>query len=217
VKVRVRNYGDRLKMDARVYERYCDAVLDEQSWLYHTAGLLEFAQALQPIVDAAWASRSRWARARDSQPFPANSDAPIANQMLVFSFAIENLLKASLVRDKKTEYARQLKSKPVLPRELKEHDLVKLVIKAKEAAKVRADLGDDQEELFRRLTRRAIWSARYPVAVSAESMPGLQKFRDGELGSTSHETGGDAADAMRLVNELCRDLKLSLPRLSGAS
>ena len=169
-------------MDARGNQKYCDALLDEQSWLHHAEGLLELAEALEPIVDAAWASRRRWAHAKGSLPFPSGSDAPIAGQLMLFSFVIENLLKASLVRDKKTEYALQLKTKPVLPRELKEHDLVKLVIKAKEAAKVKAEVDHDQEELLRRLVRRAVWSARYPVPASAEGMPGLQRFRDGKLG-----------------------------------
>ncbi len=213
MKIRVKYTGDEVMLDACVRQNYCKALLDEANWLRHTEGLLESAEALQPIVDAAWASRSRWASAKESLPFPAEDDAPIAIQMMLFSFAIENLLKASLVSHKKAEFEHQLKTRPALPKELKEHDLVKLVVQVKEAAKDPTELGDDDEELLRRLTRRAVWSARYPVPTKCERMPGLQKFRDGELGSISQETNADARDAQRLLHDLCRQLKVRLLRV----
>ncbi len=216
MKVRVKYTGDEVRLNVRERQNYCEALLDEGNWLRHAEGLLESADALQPVVDAAWASRSRWASAKGRLPFPSEADAPIAIQMMLFSFAIENLLKASLVSHKKAEYEHQLKAHPVLPPELKQHDLVKLAIKAKEVAKAAAQLGTDDEELLRRLTRRAEWSARYPVPARCEHMPGLQKFRDGEFGSTSQETSADARDAQRLVHQLCRELKVPLRRFDGA-
>ncbi len=215
--IRLKYLGNEDKANARARQNYCDALLDKANWLCLTEGLLEAAGALQPMVDAAWSSRSRWASGKESVSFPSEADAPIAIQMMLYSFAIENLLKASLVSHRKVEYEHQLKEHSVLPRELKEHDLVKLAIKAKEAAKATAELADEDEELLRRLTRRAVWSARYPVPTRYEHMAGLQKFRDGELGSISQETNADATDAQRLVHELSHELKLPLRRLGGMS
>ena len=212
MKVRFKYPGDEVGLNAHERQIYSEALLDEANWLRHMEGLLEAANALQPRVDAAWSSRSRWASAKGTLPFPSEADAPIAIQMMLYSFAIENLLKASLVSNKKVEYEHQLKANPVLPRELLTHNLVELAIKAKGASKVTAELGDDDEELLRRLTRRAEWYARYPVPARYEHMPGLQKFRDGKLGSTSQETNVDGRHAQRLVHELCRELKLRLRR-----
>jgi len=131
MKVRVKYTGDEVKLNVRERQNYCEALLDEANWLRHAEGVLESADALQPVVDAAWASRSSWASAKGCLPFPSEADASIAIQMLLFSFAIENLLKASLVSHRKAEYEHQLKAHPVLPPELKQHDLVKLAIKAR--------------------------------------------------------------------------------------
>ena len=175
MKIRIKYIGDEDKSNALARQNYCEALLDEANWLRHAEGLLEAAGALQPMVDTAWSSRSRWASVKKSVPFPSEADAPIAIQMMLYSFAIENLLKASLVSHKKVEYEHQLKERSVLPNELKEHDLDKLAIKAKEAARAAAELDDEDEELLRRLTRRAVWSARLPRTCAPRTHTGVAK------------------------------------------
>src|SRR5271167_2898478 len=149
MKVRFKYPGDEVALDTHERQIYCESLLDEANWLRHMEGLLEAANALQPLVDAAWSSRSRWASAKGTLPFPSEAGAPIAIQMMLYSFAIENLLKASLVSNRKVEYEHQLKANPVLPRELLPHAPFELAIRAKGASKVTEELGDEEKELLR--------------------------------------------------------------------
>src|SRR5260370_41491742 len=85
--------------------------------------LLNAAKVLQPQVDDVWANLS--AHARDSSVLFI-SDVPHRIQLMLFSFAIENLMKAFLIREKKAGYEVRMKTNPILPQELRTHDLLKL-------------------------------------------------------------------------------------------
>ena len=192
---------------------YRAALLSEDNWFRQANGLLESAQALQPLVKKAREARRNAAK---QEPFvwPSETNAPIAIQMMLFSFAFENLLKGSLIQHNKTDYGRQLQNEPALPEDLKDHDLVKLTVKARKAANVGGELDSDDEELLMRLTRRAVWQGRYPVPLKSRDMAGLNRLRSGEVRSMSQETSTDPWDAVRLFNELSLTLGLQLPRAS---
>jgi|SRR5208337_3470247 len=199
-------HGIRANLDARDRGAYIGHFLEEIEWIELAEGLVNAARALQPQVDAYWAKER--ARARDSSlRFP--SDSPHRIQLMLFSFAIENLMKAFLIREGKAEYEVRMKTKPNLPRELKTHDLMKLAIAVGEIIPRFKRLFDrDFEELLRRLTRRAEWSGRYPVPTDYRALPGIAQFLDGSPGLLSHKVSTDPHDALRLVNELCRALNL---------
>lgn len=130
---------------------------------------------------------------------------------MLFSFAVENLMKAFLIREKKTEYETRMRTKPNLPKELKTHDLVKLAIAVGEVfPRFKRLLDRDCEELLRRLTRRAEWSGRYPVPTDYRALTGIAPFLDGTPGLLSQKFSNDPHDALRLVNELCHTLNLHL-------
>ncbi len=185
-------------------QNYVDALLDEARWTDLAKTLLSAAKALQLQVDTLWANRSEHARDRS---VPLISDAPLRVQMMLLSFAVENKMKAFLVRKKKADYGHQLNANPTLPKELRSHDLVALAMKTTEI-QPRLTLDDEREEFLRRLTRRAQWAGRYPVPVKWRDMPGLQKSSKGKLGSTTFETNMDLAQAESLLGELCSELDL---------
>jgi hypothetical protein len=81
-------------------------------------GLLESAEALRPVVEKAWETRRTAARLEKFE-WPPETDAPIAIQMMLLAFAIENLLKASLVQNLKVEHERLLENDARLPKDLK--------------------------------------------------------------------------------------------------
>jgi hypothetical protein len=201
-----RAHGVGAKIDARDQDAYIGHFLEKLEWIELAEGLVNAAKALQPQVDDYWAKER--ARARDdSLPFP--SDSPHRIQLMLFSFAIENLMKAFLIRERKAEYEVRMKTSPNLPKELKTHDLMKLAIAVGEINPRFKRLFDrDFEELLRRLTRRAEWSGRYPVPTDYRALTGIAQFLDGSPGLLSHKVSTDPHEALRLVSELCHALNL---------
>jgi len=199
--------GNAASLDLGDRDAYVRLFLDEAQWIEIAQGLVAAANALRPQVDAYWANQS--ARARDSS-VRSVSDAPHRIMLMLFSFAIEDLMKAFLIKERQSEYEAFMKARPVLPGELKTHDLVVL---ATAVGKIRPRfkhlLDRDCEELLRRLTRRATWSGRYPVPVEYPELSGLDQFLDGSSGSLSHKVSTDQSDAMRLIRELCLALGLA--------
>ena len=195
--IRARNYRARL--------------LSEDNWLRLADALLTSAEALQPLVDRAHQAR-RVAAKKEPFIWPAETDAPIAIQAMLFSFALENLLKASLVQHNKMEYARQLQIAAKLPKDLKAHDLFRLAIKARKVASAKRELDGDDEELLLKLSRRAVWQGRYPVPVDSEDLRGLITLQSGRIGSVTAEMSRDPWDVKRLIHELCNDLRLPFRR-----
>ena len=193
-------HGSRGNLDAGDRDAYVQLFLDEAEWIEIAQGLVNAANALRPQVEAYWANQS--AHARDSS-VRSISDAPHRILLMLFSFAIENLMKAFLIRERKGEYEALMKVEPVLPRELKTHDLV---ILATAVGQIRPRfkhlLDRDCEELLRRLTRRATWSGRYPVPTEHRKLSGIEQFMDGSSGSLSYKVSTDQPDAMRLIKEL---------------
>jgi hypothetical protein len=206
MRARVGFHSNGTNLDASDRDAYVHHFLDDNQWIEIAEGLVNAARALQSQVDAYWSNES--ARARDSSlRFP--SDAPHRIQLMMFSFAIENLMKAFLIREKKAEYEVQMKSNPILPQELRTHDLVKLAIAVGEVRpSFKRDFDHDREELLRRLTRRATWSGRYPVPLHYRQLQGEERFLDGTVGLLSYKTSADPNEAIRLVNELCIALNL---------
>ncbi len=202
-------HDNALNLDAGDRDAYVRLFLDDAQWINQAEGLLNAAKALQPQVDAVWANLS--AHARDSSVLFI-SDVPHRIQLMLFSFAIENLMKAFLIREKKAGYEVRMKTNPILPQELRTHDLVRLATAVREIRpRFKQELDRDREELLKRLTRRATWSGRYPVPVGYQELSGEQRFLDGSVGSLSYKTNSDPGDAVHLVNELCSALGLRRP------
>ena len=90
---------------------------------------------------------------------------------MLFSFAVENLLKAALVDRNRAKYEESMSNynAPTFPSDLKSHDVVSL---AKERLGLR--FSREQEDLLRRLSHCAVWSGRYPAPVKMEALSMLE-------------------------------------------
>jgi hypothetical protein len=100
--------GIRVNLEARDRNAYIGHFLEEIEWIELAEGLVNAAKALQPQVDVYWAKERACARDR-SLPFP--SDSPHRIQLMLFPFAIENLMKAFLIHERKAEYEVRMKTK----------------------------------------------------------------------------------------------------------
>ena len=91
---------------------------------------------------------------------------------MLLAYAVENLLKAAIIRKYSYEYKKQFRKTLKFPKELKCHDLVQL------AKKAGLKFTMKEEDLLRRLTRSAIWYGGYPVSLEYTQLSGAETFSD---------------------------------------
>jgi hypothetical protein len=121
---------------------------------------------------------------------------------MLTAFAIENLLKAELVRKFYRQFKEEFDSSGELPPLLKRHHLFIL------AKKAGLSMGPEEEDLLRRLTRAAIWAGRYPIPIEFGELSGGEQFSDGSVRSISYLGGKDVDRLRKLLSKIRADFNL---------
>ncbi len=103
---------------------------------------------------------------------PRYSEGPHATYFMLVAFAVEDMLKAYLVREKKVEFQSEITKTGSLPERLQTHDIAKLMT---ECGLPIAQF----EQLAHRLSRAATWFGRYPVPQHFRKI-NLVRFSGGE-------------------------------------
>ena len=166
-------------------------------WIAKARSLYECAKKLEPDVVAVWDSYRAKSRNESVELRP---DHFHGTYFMLLSFAVENLLKAAAVAKHGRQYQEEFRAKKKFPKALQKHDLVKL------AEFVELKFIDNEEDLFRRLTRSAVWYGRYPAPLEYPEMAGTATFLDGNEYSVSWFGGKD----IERLNVLMRGLPARL-------
>ena len=134
----------------------------------------------------------------EEQTTPLVPDHYQGPYFMLLAYAAENLLKAAAVACNGPRYRAEFRAKLKFPKELRNHDLVKL------AQFVQLSFSMEEEDLLRRLTRSAVWFGRYPVPLEYAHMSGDQIFSDNNEYLVSWFGGNDI--------ERLNEFLLSLPK-----
>lgn len=191
------------QIDKRNYE---STVFWDLHWITKADDLLASAALLEPEVRKVWKNLREYHAQKvhkTSDKVSLIPDRHIAIYLMLVAFAVENLLKASVVRDKKLEYEREFERSGSLPKELKSHDLTDLARRAG----LRFDIAE--EDLLRRLSRSAMWFGRYPVPLHYKQTALAEMFSDGKHHSVSY-LGGSDIDRLNVFIDRIR-VELDLP------
>ncbi|HYV97614.1 MAG TPA: hypothetical protein VE967_09185 [Gemmatimonadaceae bacterium] len=119
---------------------------------------------------------------------------------MLVAFAIETLCKGALIRGNLVDA--QDWDGSGIPRELRSHDLTKLV------RSVGMQIDEGEEYTLAQLGRAALWSGRYPFAatyhpaIHTVSLPGGRKFNAASYGE------GDLSRAEALIAKLRKHLRV---------
>ena len=152
-------------------------VLDPGTWETKARHLLAAAALFESKIDEFWS---------DVRAGEGWKDEFVAVFFMLSAFALENLVKARIVRINRDTMEKDLRSEPSLPGVLKGHDLYKLFCLAGRTA-----LADEEKSLLERLSNSAVWYARYPSPVRASG-----------LGQKPHwYSSNDLPDIKRLLRE----------------
>ena len=181
----------------RVYKsNYANKAFSSIHWIWGTRDLMVAASKIEPHI------KERWDALKASQGKSAPGRDLKGPCFMLMSFAVENLLKAAIVRDKGLCFKRKFEESQRFPDKLKEHDLVKLA----KMAKLRFNI--KEEDLLRRLSRNAIWKGRYPVPLDYRELTGREQFSDGKEYGVSHYTSCDIQMVKLLMEKITMDLRL---------
>ncbi len=164
-------------------------------WIRKANDLLKSADLIEPEVVRLWNSVEEGLDNMDREILP---DYYQGTYFMLKAFAVENVLKAAIIRNKSFEYRRKFRDTLKFPKELQSHDLVKL---AKQAC---LDFNVEQEDLLRRLTRSATWYGRYPIPLNYRHSAGAEKFNDGSEYSVSWFGSNDVDRINDFIEELKR-------------
>lgn len=166
-------------------------------WIRKAKNLLESAKLIEPEVIRLWKNYRRYINGKTDKLL---TDYYQGTYFMLVAYAVENLLKATVIQRNSFEYKKKFHQTLKFPKELQSHDLVKL------ARKADLDFTIEEEDLLRRLTRSATWDGRYPIPLHYKQMSGAECFSDGKEYSVSW-FGGDDIDKL---NKFIKDLKEKL-------
>jgi hypothetical protein len=187
----------KINWDAVFLSNYESTVFWDVHWISKARDLYECARKLEPDVLRVLESYGSVSRNEGSKLL---SDHYQGVYFMLLSFAVENLLKAALIAKKGSQYREEFRAKKTFPKELQKHDLVTL------AQLIGLKFEDGEEDLFRRLTRNAVWHGRYPAPLKYPEMGGLNTFLDG----SEHRISWYAASDIERLNALMTGLPARL-------
>ena len=182
-------------------------LLDPQFWVEKADKLLEAARVLEPKLREFWnvvltnAKEGRYNKG-GAPPNPPPSDLHGPYFILV-SYALENLFKALIIRDRSDEIRSQFIQTGGLPSLIKKHDLIRL---SKEA-NIKMDI--KEEDILIRLSRQSKWKSRYPVPVELSDLQNILKYSDGKAYFTDYFKPDDLDQLNAIIKRVKDHLKVT--------
>ena len=192
------------KRDAEVFER---TALDPETWFAVAEKLTAATEALLPAAKAydecLVAAAKSFAKSGEKTAVITIERPPDVRAIILMlaGYAAENLCKGLFVAGHREEVRRSLKG-GALPNSLMKHDLPRLL------DKVCYESDKEDRDLAWRLSRAAVWSARYPVPTAPN------KLRKGLDGATAGAWAIFTSEDARLVTEFLGRLKSYCLRLA---
>jgi len=177
-------------------EEFRARLLDPNAWKQTAQQLLKVAALLEYKIDEFWQNlRTHPTSVSSWRPW---NDEFVAVYFMLCAYAIENLLKAQIIRKKQAEIRAHIEAKSVLPKVMRDHDLYKLTMKAGFP-----ELAKEEEMLLRRLSRCSLWYGRYPVPIIPAALQTgyVSKNYDFDISLTQY-TSKDRQNIQRIVREL---------------
>jgi hypothetical protein len=157
---------------------YLDNLLNTRLWMGKADKLLEASEVMKPKLQKYWdifrtnAREGRYNKGGlPPRKMPSELHGPY---FILVSYALENLFKALIIRDRSDEIRAQFFQKGTLPSLIKGHDLVKL----SKAADIKISI--TEEDVLTRLSRQSKWKSRYPVPVELSDMQNIIKYSNGK-------------------------------------
>jgi|GEM_PF-3589963 len=184
--------------DAEVFER---TALEPDTWFAVAEKLTAAMEALLPVAKeyegCFVAAAKAFAKSGEDNALITIEHPPDVRAIILMlaAYAAENLCKGLWVASHREEVSRSLEESGTLPDSLLKHDLPRLL------DRVGYEPEEGERVLAWRLSRAAVWSARYPVPRAPKTL------REGLDGGTAGAWAVFTSEDARLVTDLLARLK----------
>ena len=157
---------------------YLDQLLEPWFWVDKADKLLEASKLLEQQLRDYWSvvlTNAKEGRYNEGGEPPNIPPLDLHDPYFILvSYALENLFKAIIIRDRSDEIRRQFVQAGSLPNLIKTHELARL---AREA-NIKIDI--KEEHVLKRLSRWVKWKSRYPVPVELSDMRSFLRHSNGK-------------------------------------
>ena len=174
-------------------QNYLSRVFWHIHWVSKAEDLLQSAKLIEPEVVRLW---DNYRANLDGEINELLPDYYQGTYFMLIAYAVENFLKAAIIREKSFEYKRKFLETLKFPSELRSHNLVKL------ARRAHLNFSSEEEDLLRRLTRSATWYGRYPAPLYYKHSSGAETFLDGKKYSVSWFGNNDVERLNKFIGRL---------------
>lgn len=162
------------------------AAFDPKAWVESADRLSVSAKILESHFE------EFWNQLRNQNSF---DDSKVSTLFMLYSYMIENLLKALIVIKDKQDLSNKDWKK--LPSSLQGHNLYKLCKKSGLES-----LAREYESILKRLSRSAEWYGRYPTPIKASDFQNIRCSENEPMVSLSQYTSNDLNEIKYIINEL---------------
>ena len=181
------------------YFQYKEQVLDCQLWIKQADELLAASKKLEPSIKKYWLTATKYLDPIKGTYSPPPGFRPKqllqGTYFMLMAYAIENLLKAILIRQCMEDYEQEVMRTHELPKDLKEHDLMFLI------NKTNFTINQTETNLLSRLCRNSVWQGRYPVPVKAAQLDSIVVHK-GEAHFTAFLAPSDIPNLNSLIKRI---------------
>jgi len=181
------------------YIQYKEQVLDWQLWIKQADELLAASMKLEPSIKKYWLTATKYFDSIKGTYSPPPGFKPKqllqGTYFMLMAYAIENLLKAILIKQSMEDYEREVMRTHELPKDLKEHDLMALI------NKTNFKINQTETNLLSRLCRNSVWQGRYPVPVKAAQLNSIV-LHNGEAHFTAFLAPNDIPNLKLLIKRI---------------
>lgn len=154
-----------------LYIQYKEQVLNWRLWINQADELLAASKKLEPSIKKYWLITTKYFDPNKGTYSPPPGYKPKqllqSTYFMLMAYAIENLLKAILIKQSMEDYEREVMRTHELPRDLNEHDLMVLI------KKTHIKINQTETNLLSRLYRNSLWQGRYPVPAKAAKLDSI--------------------------------------------
>ena len=148
--------------------QYQEQVLTPYMWINQADELIAASKKLEPSIKKYWETTKKFFDPKKGTYSPPPEYKPKrllqGTYFMLVAYSIENYFKAILIADSEAAYRSEIFRTGALPKDLNEHNLIKLAEISKFV------FTDIERSLLIRLSRNSTWQGRYPVPAHADRL-----------------------------------------------
>jgi hypothetical protein len=206
------DFSEDERVNSILKQNFARTVSDPESWVSIASQLIYAASKFEADIASLWQPILKPDKpgVTDFSAYEIDALHLQDTYLMLLGFAIENILKAGIVKKNATSFHESALSHARLPSELVNHNLTRL------AELACSDLAPDDIRLLKKLETNLRWAGRYPVPLQPELVQSGTRLKNQISTSARFFNSSDISNTKQLVSRLLDNLGLKLNKRSGS-